>query len=159
MTADVGEAWIIDAVRSPRGIGKQGKGRLAHLHPQKVLGQVLNGLQERVGFDAADVDDVVCGNGSHAGDHAHDIGRMAVLDAGWPISVPGVTLNRFCGSGQQAVTFAAMGVVAGHQDLVIGAGVESMSRSAAQRHRRLPRQQRAPAGDPPADPAGLCRPT
>jgi acetyl-CoA C-acetyltransferase len=124
------EAWIIDAVRSPRGIGKQGKGSLAHLHPQRVLAQVLNGLQERVGFAPADVDDVVCGNGSHAGDHAHDIGRMAVLDAGWPITVPGVTLNRFCGSGQQAVTFGAMGVLSGHQDLVIGCGVESMSRPA-----------------------------
>jgi acetyl-CoA C-acetyltransferase len=124
------EAWIIDAVRSPRGVGKPGKGSLAHLHPQNVLGQVLVGLQQRVGFDPADVDDVVCGNGSHAGDHAHDIGRMAVLDAGWPVSVPGVTLNRFCGSGQQAVTFGAMGVLAGHQDLVIGCGVESMSRPA-----------------------------
>jgi acetyl-CoA C-acetyltransferase len=124
------EAWIIDAVRSPRGVGKQGKGALAHLHPQRVLAQVLDALQKRVGFDPRDVDDVVCGNGSHAGDHAHDIGRMAVLDAGWPITVPGVTLNRFCGSGQQAVTFAAMGIAAGHQDLVIGCGVESMSRPA-----------------------------
>lgn len=124
------EAWIIDAVRSPRGVGKQGKGGLAHLHPQVVLGQVLNGLRDRVGFDPALVDDVVCGNGAHSGDHAHDIGRMAVLEAGWPISVPGVTLNRFCGSGQQAVTFGAMGILAGHQDLVIGAGVESMSRPA-----------------------------
>jgi acetyl-CoA C-acetyltransferase len=124
------EAWIIDAVRSPRGIGKQGKGALAHLHPQRVLAQVLQGLQTRVGFDPSDLDDVVCGNGAHAGDHAHDIGRMAVLDAGWPVSVPGVTLNRFCGSGQQAVTFGAMGILAGHQDLVIGCGVESMSRPA-----------------------------
>jgi acetyl-CoA C-acetyltransferase len=124
------EAWIIDAVRSPRGVGKQDKGALSHLHPQKVLGQVLNGLQERVGFDPADIEDVVCGNGSQAGDHAHDIGRMAVLDAGWPITVPGVSLNRFCGSGQQAVTFGAMGVASGHQDLVIGAGIESMSRPA-----------------------------
>ncbi len=124
------EAWILEAVRSPRGIGKKGKGSLAHLHPQRVLAQVLEGLRERVGFDPADVEDVVCGNGSHAGDAAHDIGRMAVLDADWPISVPGVTLNRFCGSGQQAVTFAAMGVLAGHQDLVIGCGVEAMSRPA-----------------------------
>ncbi len=124
------EAWIIDAVRSPRGVGKKDKGALSHVHPQKVLGQVLNGLQERVGFDPADVEDVVCGNGSHAGDHAHDIGRMSVLEAGWPISVPGVTLNRFCGSGQQAVTFGAMGVASGHQDLVIGCGIESMSRPA-----------------------------
>jgi acetyl-CoA C-acetyltransferase len=124
------EAWIIDAVRSPRGIGKKDKGALSGLHPQKILGQVLNGLRDRVGFDPAEVEDVVCGNGSHAGDHAHDIGRMAVLDAGWPITVPGVTLNRFCGSGQQAVTFGAMGVAAGHQNLVIGCGVESMSRPA-----------------------------
>jgi acetyl-CoA C-acetyltransferase len=124
------EAWIIDAVRSPRGIGRQGKGSLAHLHPQRVLGQVLEGLRERVGFDPTDLDDVVCGNGAHAGDHAHDIGRMAVLDAGWPVTVPGVTLNRFCGSGQQAVTFGAMGILAGHQDLVVGCGVESMSRPA-----------------------------
>jgi len=124
------EAWIIDAVRSPRGVGKQGKGALSHLHPQRVLAQVLDALQKKAGFDPKDVDDVVCGNGSHAGDHAHDIGRMAVLDAGWPITVPGVTLNRFCGSGQQAVTFAAMGIAAGHQELVIGCGVESMSRPA-----------------------------
>jgi acetyl-CoA C-acetyltransferase len=124
------EAWIIDTARSPRGVGKQGKGSLAPIHPQRVLAQVLDALRERVGFDPADVDDVVCGNGAHAGDHAHDIGRMAVLDAGWPVSVPGVTLNRFCGSGQQAVTFAAMGILAGHQDLVIGCGVESMSRPA-----------------------------
>ncbi len=121
------EAWIIDGVRSPRGVGKKGKGSLSGLHPQRILAQVLNALQERVGFDPTDVDDFVCGNGSNVGDHAHDIGRMAVLDAGWPISVPGVTLNRFCGSGQQAVTFAAMGILAGHQDLVIGGGVESMS--------------------------------
>ena len=121
------EAWIIDGVRSPRGIGKKGKGSLSHLHPQRILAQVLQSLQERVGFEPADVNDVVTGNGSNVGDHAHDIGRMAVLDAGWPITVPGVTLNRFCGSGQQAVTFAAMGILAGHQDLVIGAGVESMS--------------------------------
>lgn len=125
------EAWIIETARSPRGTGKPGKGGLAHLHPQRVLAQVLEALRERVGFAVEDLDDVVAGNGSHAGDHAHDIARMAVLDAGWPVSVPGVTLNRFCGSGQQAITFAAMGILAGHQDLVIGCGVESMSRPAA----------------------------
>ncbi len=103
---------------------------------------------------AVDVDDVVCGNGSHAGDHAHDIGRMAVLDAGWPVSVPGVTLNRFCGSGQQAVTFAAMGVGAGHQQLVVGAGVESMSRPARNGTDGLPRQQRTPARHPSSGAAG-----
>ena len=69
-----------------------------------------------------------CGAGS--GDHAMDIARMAALDAGWSLDAPGVTLNRFCGSGQQAVNFAAMGILAGFQDLVVGGGVESMSRPA-----------------------------
>jgi acetyl-CoA C-acetyltransferase len=124
------EAWIIDGVRSPRGRGKPGKGGLAHLHPQRNLAQVLVALQERVGFDPADVDDVVAGCGSGSGDHAHDIARMSALDAGWPNSASGVTLHRFCGSGQQAVTFAAMGIMAGQQDLVVGGGVESMSRYA-----------------------------
>jgi acetyl-CoA C-acetyltransferase len=126
----VSEAWIIDGVRSPRGRGKPGKGGLSHLHPQRVLAQVLVALQERIGFDPADVDDVVVGCGSGSGDHAHDIARMSALDAGWPNSASGVTLHRFCGSGQQAVSFAAMGILAGHQDLVVGGGVESMSRYA-----------------------------
>ena len=121
------EAWIIDAVRSPRGKGKD-SGALHNVHPQRILAQVLNGLRDRVGFDTAEVDDVIMGCGSGAGDHAMDIARMAVLDAGWSLDAPGVTLNRFCGSGQQAVNFAAMGVLAGHQDLVVGGGVESMSR-------------------------------
>lgn len=122
------EAWIIDGMRSPRGRGKPGVGSLSEIHPQRIMAQVLNGLQQKVDFDPADVEDVVAGCGSGSGDHAHDIARMSVLDAGWPISVPGVTLHRFCGSGQQAVTFAAMGVMSGHQQLVIGGGVESMSR-------------------------------
>ncbi len=124
------EAWIIDAVRSPRGRGKPGAGALTHMHPQRCLAQVLQGLQRKVGFDPADVEDVVTGCGSGNGDHAHDIGRMAVLDAGWPVTATGVTLHRFCGSGQQAVTFAAMGVMSGHQDAVIGAGIEFMSHRA-----------------------------
>jgi len=124
------EAWIIDAVRSPRGRGKPGAGGLSHLHPQRCLAQVLRGLERKVGFDPADVEDVVTGCGSGHGDHAHDIGRMAVLDAGWPITATGVTLHRFCGSGQQAVNFAAMGVLSGHQDVVIGAGIEFMSHRA-----------------------------
>jgi acetyl-CoA C-acetyltransferase len=121
------EAWIIDGVRSPRGRGKA-TGSLHEIHPQELLAQVLNGLVERAGFDVADVEDVICGNGIGVGDHGESIGRLSVLAAGWPIDVPGVTLNRFCGSGQQAVTFAAMGVRSGEQDLVIGCGVESMSR-------------------------------
>jgi len=123
------EAWIIDAVRSPRGKGKK-TGALHGVHPQRLLAQVLNRLQERNGFDSADVDDVVMGCGAGSGDHAMDIARMAALDAGWSLDAPGVTLNRFCGSGQQAVNFAAMGVRAGFQDMVVAGGVESMSRPA-----------------------------
>ncbi len=124
------EAWIIDGVRSPRGGGKPGVGSLSHIHPQRILAQVLNHLRDRVGFDTNDIEDVIMGTGSGAGDHAMDIARMATLDAGWPITAPGVTLHRFCGSGQQAVSFAAMSILAGHQDLVVGGGVESMSRPA-----------------------------
>ena len=123
------EAWIIDAVRSPRGKGKE-NGALHPIHPQRILAQVLTALQDRNGFDTADVDDVVMGCGAGSGDHAMDIARMAALDAGWSLDAPGVTLNRFCGSGQQAVNFAAMGVLAGFQDLVVSGGVESMSRPA-----------------------------
>ena len=129
MTATINEAWIIDAVRSPRGRGKK-SGALHEVHPQRLLAQVLNALQERNGFDTADVDDVVMGCGAGSGDHSMDIARMAALDAGWSLDAPGVTLNRFCGSGQQAVNFAAMGVRAGFQDLVVAGGVESMSRPA-----------------------------
>lgn len=121
------EALIIDGLRSPRGRGKPGGG-LHHIHPQRCMAQVLNHLRDRVGFDPADVEDVIAGCASGTGDHAMDIARMSVLDAGWPTSTPGVTLNRFCGSGQQAVTFAAMGILSGHQELVIGGGVEFMSR-------------------------------
>ncbi len=123
------EAWIIDAVRSPRGKGKE-TGALHDVHPQRILAQVLNALRDRNGFDTANVDDVVMGCGAGSGDHAMDIARMAALDAGWSLDAPGVTLNRFCGSGQQAVNFAAMGILSGFQDLVVGGGVESMSRPA-----------------------------
>ncbi|MBW2294064.1 MAG: acetyl-CoA C-acyltransferase, partial [Deltaproteobacteria bacterium] len=123
------EAWIVDAVRSPRGKGKK-SGALHEVHPQRILAQVLNALHERNGFDTADVDDVVMGCGAGSGDHSMDIARMAALDAGWSLDAPGVTLNRFCGSGQQAVNFAAMGVRAGFQQLVVAGGVESMSRPA-----------------------------
>ncbi|WP_216892256.1 acetyl-CoA C-acetyltransferase [Nocardia alni] len=120
------EAWIIDGVRTPRGKGKA-SGALHDVHPQELLGGLLRALADR-GLDPADVDDVVMGNGEHAGDHANDIARSAVLTAGWPVTVPGLTLNRFCGGGQQAVMAAATGVLAGWQDLVVAGGVESMSR-------------------------------
>ncbi|MEY4373518.1 MAG: hypothetical protein RL219_2287 [Actinomycetota bacterium] len=123
------EAWIIDAVRSPRGKGKE-TGSLHNIHPQRILAQVLNALRDRVGFDTAEVDDVVMGCGAGSGDHSMDIARMAALDAGWSLDAPGVTLNRFCGSGQQAVMFAAQGVLSGFQDIVVAGGIESMSRPA-----------------------------
>lgn len=124
------EVWIVDAVRSPRGLGKAGVGSLSHIHPQRCMAQVLNALRDRAGFDPHDIDDVVTGCGVGSGDHARDIGRMSVLDAGWPDVVPGVTLNRFCGSGQQAVNFAAMGIKSGEQEAVVAGGVEFMSRYA-----------------------------
>ncbi|MXP24180.1 acetyl-CoA C-acetyltransferase [Gordonia sp. HNM0687] len=118
---------IIDGVRSPRGKGKA-TGGLHGIHPQEVLAQVLNALIEQSGVAVEDVEDVVIGNGDPSGDHANDIGRLAALAAGWPVTVPGVTLNRFCGSGQQAIMFAAMGIRSGWQDVVVAGGVESMSR-------------------------------
>jgi acetyl-CoA C-acetyltransferase len=125
----MGDAWILDAVRTPRGKGKKDTGALSGIHPQELLGQCLNALKDRSGFDPADVEDVVAGCVSDVNDQAACIARNAVLAAGWdPTTSSGVTLNRFCGSGQQAVNFAALGVMAGQQELVIGGGVESMSR-------------------------------
>jgi acetyl-CoA C-acetyltransferase len=121
------DAWIVDAVRTPRGRGRP-DGALHDVHPQELLAQCLRALAGRVGFDPAEVDDVVAGNGIFSGDHGDCIGRLATLLAGWPDTVPGMTLNRFCGSAQQAVTVAAMGVKSGEQDLVVAGGVESMSR-------------------------------
>jgi acetyl-CoA C-acetyltransferase len=123
------EAWILDAVRTPRGKGKKDTGALSGIHPQELLAQCLNALRDRQGIDPKDVEDVVAGCVSDVNDQAGCIARNAVLAAGWdPETASGVTLNRFCGSGQQAVNFAAMGVMAGQQDLVVGGGVESMSR-------------------------------
>lgn len=121
-------AYIIDALRTPRGRGKAGKGALSGIHPQELLAQTLNHLVERAGIPKDDVDDVVIGCVTQAGEQGAGIARNAVLTAGWPLQVTAVTLNRFCGSGLQAVNFAAMGVMSGAQDVVIGGGVESMSR-------------------------------
>jgi acetyl-CoA C-acetyltransferase len=123
------DAWIIDTVRTPRGRAKKGVGGLSGVHPQQLFGQVLEALRKRNGFDPADVEDVIAGCVSAVGEQAACIARNGVLAAGWdPRTASGVTLNRFCGSGQQAVNFAAMGVMSGQQDLVIGGGIESMSR-------------------------------
>jgi len=120
------EAVIVEAVRSP--VGKR-NGGLSGVHPGELSAQVLNGLVTRAGIDPALVDDVIWGCVMQAGEQALDIARTAVLAAGWPESVPGVTVDRQCGSSQQSVHFAAAGVVAGHYDVVVAGGVESMSRT------------------------------
>jgi acetyl-CoA acyltransferase len=120
------EAVIVEAVRSP--VGKR-NGGLSGVHPGELSAQVLNGLVQRAGIDPALVDDVIWGCVMQAGEQALDIARTAVLAAGWPESVPGVTVDRQCGSSQQSVHFAAAGVAAGHYDVVVAGGVESMSRT------------------------------
>jgi acetyl-CoA acyltransferase len=116
---------IVEAVRSP--IGKR-NGGLSGVHPGDLSAQVLNGLVQRAGVDPAVIDDVIWGCVQPVGDQALDIARLSVLAAGWPESVTGVTVDRQCGSSQQSVHFAAAGVVAGHYDVVVAGGVESMSR-------------------------------
>ena len=122
------DVFIIDAVRTPRGRGKAGKGALSGIHPQELFAQTLNRLAERTGINKADVDDVVVGVVSQVNEQGACLARNAILAADWPLEVTGVTLNRFCGSGLQATNFAALGILAGHQHLTIGGGVESMSR-------------------------------
>ena len=120
------EAVIVEAVRSP--VGKR-NGGLSGIHAAELSAQVLNGLVERAGIDPAIVDDVIWGCVMQAGEQALDIARTAVLAAGWPETVPGVTVDRQCGSSQQSIHFAAAGVAAGHYDVVVAGGVESMSRT------------------------------
>jgi acetyl-CoA acyltransferase len=119
------EAVIVDAVRTP--IGRRGGG-LAGTHPVDLGAVVLNGLAERTGLDPAQVDDIVWGCVSTAGEQSSNIARWTGLAAGWPESVPGTTVDRACGSSQQAVTFAAAAVMAGQCDVVVAGGVESMTR-------------------------------
>jgi acetyl-CoA acyltransferase len=119
------DAVIVGAVRTP--VGKRGGG-LSSVHPATLSAGVLTALADRAGVDPGVVDDVVWGCVSQAGEQTADIARTAVLAAGWPESVPGVTVDRQCGSSQQAVHFAAAGLVAGHYDVVVAGGVESMSR-------------------------------
>ncbi len=121
------EAWIIDAVRTPRGIGKVGKGSLADIHPQVLGATVLRALRERNNLDTADVDDVVWGTSSQTGTQSGDIGRMTALTAGYDIRVSGVTLDRFCGSGITTTNIGAASVMSGLEDVVITGGCEMMS--------------------------------
>ncbi len=118
------EAYIVGAVRTP--VGRR-KGGLSGVHPVDLAAHVLGELVRRTGVDPAAVDDVIMGCVSQIGPQTMDIARQAWLSAGLPESVPGVTIDRQCGSSQQAVHFAAQGVLSGTQDLVVAAGVESMS--------------------------------
>jgi len=120
-------AVIVDAVRSPMGRGKPG-GALSGLHPVDLLAQVLQALVARSDLDPGTVDDVLVGCVGGNGEQSGTPGRQAVLAAGWPEHVPAVTIERKCGSGQQALDFAVQGVVAGAYDIAIAAGIESMSR-------------------------------
>jgi len=121
-------AYILDAVRTPRGRGKAGKGALSGLHPQELLAQTIDQLLARTRFSGADVEDLIVGSVTQVREQGANLARNAVLHSTLPQSTTGVTLNRFCGSGLQAVNFAAMGVMSGQQDLVLAGGVESMSR-------------------------------
>jgi len=123
----VGEAWIIDAVRTPRGIGKAGAGALADIHPQRLFSTLLVALRDRQAFTVTDIDDVIAGVNTQQGKQGLNLARMAVLDAGFDHRVPGFSLDRFCGSGVTAVNLAAMGIMSGTQQMLIAGGVESMS--------------------------------
>jgi acetyl-CoA acetyltransferase family protein len=118
---------IVDIVRSPMARGKAG-GALSELHPADLLSQTIVGLVERNGFDPGSVDDVIIGCVSQAGEQAVPTGRTAWLAAGYPQHVPSTTVERRCGSSQQAIHFAAQGIAAGAYDIVIAGGIESMSR-------------------------------
>jgi len=132
------EAYIIDACRTPRGIGKVGKGALAHIHPQQLAATVLKALAERNKLDTATVDDIIWGTSSQRGAQGADLGRMAALDAGYDVKASGVTLDRFCGSGITSVSLAAAQVMSGMEDCVIAGGTEMMSYTAASADPKTP---------------------
>ncbi len=123
----MGKAYIVDACRTPRGIGKVGKGALAHLHPSYLGSTVLAAMAERNNLNTAEVDDIIWGTSSQTGKQGGDLGRMAALNAGYDIRSSGVTLDRFCGSGITTVNLAAAQIMSGMEDLVIAGGTEMMS--------------------------------
>jgi acetyl-CoA acyltransferase len=118
-------AVIVDAIRTPLG---RRNGKLKDWHPVDLAAQTLQALVDRTGIDPALVDDVIMGCVMQVGEQAANVGRNAVLAAGWPESIPGTTIDRQCGSSQQAAHFAAQGVIAGAYDVVVAAGVEVMTR-------------------------------
>jgi acetyl-CoA C-acetyltransferase len=123
----MGNAYIVDACRTPRGIGKVGKGALAHLHPSYLGSTVLAAMSERNNLNTAEVDDIIWGTSSQTGKQGGDLGRMAALNAGYDVRSSGVTLDRFCGSGITTVNLAAAQIMSGMEDLVIAGGTEMMS--------------------------------
>ena len=124
------EAYIIDAVRTPRGIGKQGKGSLAHMHPQHLAATCLKAIKDRNDLDTSTVDDVIWSVSTQDGMQAGDLGRMAALDAGYDVTSSGTTLDRFCGGGITSVALAAAQVMSGMEDCVVAGGTEMMSLTA-----------------------------
>jgi acetyl-CoA acyltransferase len=139
--APVTEAIIVDAIRTARG---KRKGALSGVHPVDLLARTLSGSLERAGVSPKDVDDVIMGCVTQVGEQGFNIARGAVLAAGLPVEVPGTTVNRFCGSGLQAVNFGAQAVISGAAQLVIAGGVEHMT--------RVPMGSDALGGDGPASP-------
>ena len=129
------DALIIDACRTPRGIGKAGKGALAGIHPQQLGATVLRALADRTGINTADVDDIIWGTSSQRGPQSGDLGRMSALDAGYDVRASAVTLDRFCGSGITSVNMAANSIMSGSEDLVIAGGTEMMSMEGRRRSR------------------------
>ena len=121
------DVFIVDAIRTPIGRGKP-DGALHSVHPVDLLARTLKKLVERAGVDACEVEDIVAGCVTANGEQGTNIGRLAGLKAGFPVEVPALQLNRFCGSGQQAIHFAAQAIAAGDMEMAIGCGVESMSR-------------------------------
>ena len=142
------DAVIVDAVRTPIGKGKPG-GALSSVHPVDLFAHSLRALVERTGIDPASVDDVIGGSVDQVGEQAMNTTRYAVLAAGLPESVPATTVDRQCGSSQQAVHFAAQGVIAGAYDMVIAGGIESMS--------RVPMWSNVPDGKDPFGPTVAAR--
>ena len=143
------DAVIVEAVRTPVGIGKPGKGELSSIHPVDLSATVIDALVQRSGIDANSIDDVIWGCVSQVGEQSANVARNAALAAGLPESVTGVSIDRQCGSSQQAVHFAAAAVMSGQMDVVIAGGVESMS--------RVPMFSNMAGGDGPFGPRMLQR--
>lgn len=123
-------AYIIDAVRTPRGIGKVGKGSLAHMHPQHLAATCLKAIAQRNALDTATVDDVIWSVSTQDGMQGGDLGRMAALDAGYDVTSSGTTLDRFCGGGITSVNLAAAQIMSGMEDCIVAGGTEMMSLTA-----------------------------